>query len=245
MTDGREIEERIGHAIDLVLDAGNCGLEPSTIVDLSGDAPQLLRAGKGDPTAVSMTGTEQPRRIIAGVSAAICAGCAWTVTWTSHSFLTTISIAAIPVVFAITVHEVAHGWVAKHFGDRTAETLGPAEPQPDPPRRPDRHRCWCPASCCCPAAVSCLAGRSPFRSIARNMRNPRGNMVWVSAAGPPSNIVMAIIWAFLMMRRQRLRELGTSRANGSRAWRSTASSSTSCSRSSTCCRFRRSMAARC
>jgi tRNA threonylcarbamoyl adenosine modification protein (Sua5/YciO/YrdC/YwlC family) len=49
LTDGREIEERIGHAIDLVLDAGNCGLEPSTIVDLSGAAPKLLRAGKGDP----------------------------------------------------------------------------------------------------------------------------------------------------------------------------------------------------
>jgi tRNA threonylcarbamoyl adenosine modification protein (Sua5/YciO/YrdC/YwlC family) len=49
MTDGREIEERIGHAIDLVLDAGNCGLEPSTIVDMSGDAPQVLRAGIGDP----------------------------------------------------------------------------------------------------------------------------------------------------------------------------------------------------
>jgi tRNA threonylcarbamoyl adenosine modification protein (Sua5/YciO/YrdC/YwlC family) len=48
MTDGREILERIGHAIDLVLDAGNCGLEPSTIVDLSGEAPKLLRAGKGD-----------------------------------------------------------------------------------------------------------------------------------------------------------------------------------------------------
>ena len=50
MTDGREIEERIGHAIDMIVDAGNCGLEPSTIVDLSGDAPKLLRAGKGDPT---------------------------------------------------------------------------------------------------------------------------------------------------------------------------------------------------
>jgi tRNA threonylcarbamoyl adenosine modification protein (Sua5/YciO/YrdC/YwlC family) len=49
MTDGREIEKRIGHALDLVLDAGNCGVEPSTIVDLSGDAPRLLRAGKGDP----------------------------------------------------------------------------------------------------------------------------------------------------------------------------------------------------
>lgn len=49
MTDGREIEVRIGHALDFVLDAGNCGIEPSTIVDLSGDAPRLLRAGKGDP----------------------------------------------------------------------------------------------------------------------------------------------------------------------------------------------------
>ena len=49
LTDGREIEQRIGHAVDFILDAGNCGLEPSTIVDLSGDAPVLLRAGKGDP----------------------------------------------------------------------------------------------------------------------------------------------------------------------------------------------------
>jgi tRNA threonylcarbamoyl adenosine modification protein (Sua5/YciO/YrdC/YwlC family) len=49
LTDGREIEARLGHAVDLVLDAGNCGLEPSTIVDLSGESPKLLRAGKGDP----------------------------------------------------------------------------------------------------------------------------------------------------------------------------------------------------
>jgi tRNA A37 threonylcarbamoyladenosine synthetase subunit TsaC/SUA5/YrdC len=49
MTDAREIEERIGHAVDLILDGGNCGLEPSTIVDLSTEAPRVLRAGKGDP----------------------------------------------------------------------------------------------------------------------------------------------------------------------------------------------------
>lgn len=49
MTDAHEIDERIGHAVDLILDAGNCGLEPSTIVDLSGDVPKLLRSGKGDP----------------------------------------------------------------------------------------------------------------------------------------------------------------------------------------------------
>ena len=49
MTDATEIHERIGHAVDLVLDGGNCGLEPTTVVDLSGDAPLILRAGKGDP----------------------------------------------------------------------------------------------------------------------------------------------------------------------------------------------------
>lgn len=48
LTDAREIEDRIGNAVDLILDGGNCGLEPSTIVDLSGDAPRVLRAGKGD-----------------------------------------------------------------------------------------------------------------------------------------------------------------------------------------------------
>lgn len=50
MTDAHEIHERIGHAVDLVLDGGNCGLEPTTVVDLSGEAASVLRAGKGDPS---------------------------------------------------------------------------------------------------------------------------------------------------------------------------------------------------
>lgn len=47
MTDAQEIHERIGHAVDLVLDGGNCGFEPTTVVDLTGPAPRVLRAGKG------------------------------------------------------------------------------------------------------------------------------------------------------------------------------------------------------
>jgi tRNA threonylcarbamoyl adenosine modification protein (Sua5/YciO/YrdC/YwlC family) len=49
MTDAAEIHSRVGHAVDLVLDGGNCGLEPTTVVDLTGDAPAVLRVGKGDP----------------------------------------------------------------------------------------------------------------------------------------------------------------------------------------------------
>jgi tRNA threonylcarbamoyl adenosine modification protein (Sua5/YciO/YrdC/YwlC family) len=47
LNDGEEIRERLEHALDLVLDAGSCGIDPTTIVDLTGAAPQLLRQGKG------------------------------------------------------------------------------------------------------------------------------------------------------------------------------------------------------
>lgn len=49
MNDGFEIQERLQGQVDLVVDAGSCGIEPSTVVDLTGDQPRLLRAGKGDP----------------------------------------------------------------------------------------------------------------------------------------------------------------------------------------------------
>ena len=114
------------------------------------------------------------------------------------SFLHTVSVAAIPVVFAITVHEVAHGWVARHFGDRTAESQGRLS------LNPIRHvdpvgTVLVPASCCCCPVTSCLAGRSPSRSMRATCAIRDANMVWVSAAGPAANIAMALIWAFLMM----------------------------------------------
>jgi len=47
LNDGEEIRARLEHALDLVLDAGSCGIEPTTMVDLTGAAPELLRQGRG------------------------------------------------------------------------------------------------------------------------------------------------------------------------------------------------------
>jgi Zn-dependent protease len=122
------------------------------------------------------------------------------------SFLTKISIAAIPIVFAITLHEVAHGWVAKYFGDRTAEAQGRLS------LNPIRHIDPI-GTVLVPALMLWLGGflfgwAKPVPVNPRYMRNPRGNMVWVSAAGPGANIAMALVWAFLMMLALRI-DLGT------------------------------------
>jgi len=49
MTQGWEIAERIGHDVDAVLDSGDCGTEPTTVIDFSQDEPEILRLGAGDP----------------------------------------------------------------------------------------------------------------------------------------------------------------------------------------------------
>ena len=114
-----------------------------------------------------------------------------------NSFLTKFSIAAIPVIFAITVHEVAHGWVARLFGDRTAEMQGRLSLNPirhiDPV-----------GTILVPALLLAFGGllfgwAKPVPVDPRNLRNPRPNMAVVSFAGPAANFAMAIIWALVMV----------------------------------------------
>lgn len=112
------------------------------------------------------------------------------------SFLTALSVAAIPVVFAITGHEVAHGWVARYFGDRTAEAQGRLS------FNPIRHIDPI-GTVLVPALMLWIGGflfgwAKPVPVNSRYMKNPRGNMVWVSAAGPGANLVMAIGWGAVM-----------------------------------------------
>ncbi|HVL86097.1 MAG TPA: L-threonylcarbamoyladenylate synthase [Pseudonocardia sp.] len=49
MTQGWNIKERLDHAVDAVIDSGECGVEPTTVIDLSGDEPEIVRRGAGDP----------------------------------------------------------------------------------------------------------------------------------------------------------------------------------------------------
>ena len=49
LNDGSEIRERLGHAVDVILDAGSCGVEMTTVVDLTSEAPAMVRLGKGSP----------------------------------------------------------------------------------------------------------------------------------------------------------------------------------------------------
>ncbi|WP_371493775.1 L-threonylcarbamoyladenylate synthase [Kitasatospora sp. NBC_00374] len=50
MTQGWEIKERLDHVLDAVVDSGDCGTDPTTVVDFSGDGPEIVRRGAGDPT---------------------------------------------------------------------------------------------------------------------------------------------------------------------------------------------------
>jgi len=107
-------------------------------------------------------------------------------------FLTKISIWAIPVLFAITLHEVAHGWAARYFGDRTAELLGRLSLNPlrhlDPV-----------GTVLVPGLLLAIGGpligwAKPVPVVTSLLRNPRRAMVLVALAGPAANLSMAGFW---------------------------------------------------
>jgi len=113
-----------------------------------------------------------------------------------NDFLTKISEYAIPVLFAITLHEVAHGWAARYFGDRTAELLGRLS------LNPLRH--IDPVGTVLVPGLLLVVGGPLFGwakavPVATGaLRNPRRAMILVALAGPAANLLMAAIWCGIL-----------------------------------------------
>lgn len=114
----------------------------------------------------------------------------------------TIAIYALPVLFAITLHEAAHGFVARHFGDMTAHAQGRIS------LNPLRHidlmgtivvPVLILASSIAMGTSGLLFGwAKPVPVNYSALRRPKQNMLWVAAAGPLSNLAMALAWALLL-----------------------------------------------
>lgn len=107
-----------------------------------------------------------------------------------------IAVAIIPVLFAITVHEVAHGWVANKFGDPTARMLGRLSLNPIKHIDPI-------GTIVVPGLMLLLGGflfgwAKPVPVDPRNFKNPKTDMIWVAIAGPLSNLIMAFLWAIIL-----------------------------------------------
>lgn len=113
------------------------------------------------------------------------------------NLIQTLAIAALPVIFAITLHEAAHGYVARHFGDLTAAREGRISLNPmrhiDPV-----------GTILVPVMIMLLSSGSMLFGWAKpvpvdfgRLRRPKQDMLWVAAAGPASNLLMAFGWALL------------------------------------------------
>src|SRR5215213_8187797 len=114
------------------------------------------------------------------------------------SLVQTIAIYALPVLFAITLHEAAHGYVARHFGDMTAHAEGRISI--NPLRHVDLN-----GTVIVPLVLIALSGgkfafgwAKPVPVNYSALRKPKQHMAWVAAAGPAANLVMAVIWVVLL-----------------------------------------------
>ena len=112
------------------------------------------------------------------------------------TYIQKIAVYALPVIFAITVHEAAHGFAARYFGDMTADRAGRIT------LNPLKH--IDPIGTILLPALTLLVGgilfgwAKPVPVDFSRLRNPKRDMLWVAAAGPASNFVMALFWALMI-----------------------------------------------
>jgi len=115
-----------------------------------------------------------------------------------ENLIQTLAIAALPVIFAITLHEAAHGYVARYFGDPTAWQLGRITLNPlkhiDPVGT-----LLVPALIMFASSGAFLFGwAKPVPVDFNRLRKPKQDMLWVAAAGPGANLFMALCWAAIL-----------------------------------------------
>ncbi len=107
-----------------------------------------------------------------------------------------IAVWALPVIFAITVHEVAHGWIASKLGDHTARSLGRLT------LNPIKHIDLI-GTVITPAVLLLLGGfifgwAKPVPINWNNLKNPKKDMIYVAVAGPLANLLMAVAWGVVV-----------------------------------------------
>ena len=103
-----------------------------------------------------------------------------------------IAIWAIPIIFAISLHEVAHGWVASFFGDQTARLANRLSL--NPLRHVDLVGTIIVPLLMLMVSNFIFGWAKPVPVDERNLRNPRRDMAFVALAGPLTNILMAFAW---------------------------------------------------
>lgn len=112
------------------------------------------------------------------------------------NFVQRVCIWLLPVLFAITLHEIAHGWAAKKLGDSTAERMGRLSLNP-------LHHIDIVGTLVVPAVLLFMGGfifgwAKPVPVDFGRLRKPRRDMALVAAAGPFANFLMAVFWALMI-----------------------------------------------
>ena len=110
------------------------------------------------------------------------------------NIIQTIAIYALPVLFAITVHEAAHGYVARHFGDNTAAALGRVTLNPFKHIDPIGTIVIPLAMYLMTAGAFLFGYAKPVPVNFGRLKNPRRDGILVALAGPMSNLLQAILW---------------------------------------------------